>query len=499
MKLKAYRYTEQERLTEFDLWITPSLGDIKDTIEFQNVLSDLQDGFRALSLYTDDFANPETCSAYHIAKSVISKIGEMGEIEQHMTHLFNAILLATGKSDNNLKCQYPIVLHRLSGTNEIAAVKNGRLIKVRIPRDFSMGKVVKYFSALTNYPELLAPLLKSYLDLLLSDEGYVMQLYSLGVSYHHFATQGKASNLLSSIAIFQARGSITARAGHEPEKILRSYMTDWGMVADRDFNTDDIDVYELLGQTKGRNVKARKYDFIVPYRSRHLGKKLFVQSQFYAGDSGSVSHKVVDQTDASRRQTLRKYPQAVFIEYLDGAGYFSSLNSDLKKMLAKRTTKDFIQIRTAPLKFRRELQEIDFLTPLEIEHALLKGYNREDEIIGYLNSQGYDRKEISRSLEVCRVKGIVSVENAFYSIKQERRDIAVKYSLLDCIANFGHIVNRTKEKGVLCVPGYAAEWGMNQKDLLESFSKEFPLVALTVKELIEKIQWLIDNEFVILR
>ena len=413
--------------------------------------------------------------------------------------MFNAILLATGKSDNNLKCQYPIVLHRLSGAKDITAVKNGTLTTVRIPRDFSMEKVVKHFSALAVWPKLLAPLLKSYLDLLLSDDGYVMQLYAFGASYQHLDKQGLAANLLSSIAIFQARGSLTAKAGHEPEKILRSYMTDWGMVADRDFNTDDIDVYELLNLTKKKNEKVRKYDFIVPYRSRHLGKKIFVQSQFYAGDSGSVSHKVVDQTDASRRHTLRKYPQAVFIEYLDGAGYFSSLNGDLKKMLAKRTTKGFMQIRTAPIKFRRELQEIAFLTPLEIEHVLLKGYKRENEIIDYLNSQGYDRGEISRSLEACRENDIMRIENGSYSIKQERCDIAVKYSLLDCIANFGHVINRSKEKGVLCVPGYATEWGMNQKTLLESFSAEFPLVMLTTKDLLEKIQWLIDNEFVILK
>lgn len=44
----------------------------------------------------------------------------------------------------------------------------------------------------------------------------------------------------------------------------------------------------------------RKYDFIIPYQSRESGLKIFIQSQFYAGDSGSVSHKVVDQTDSSR-------------------------------------------------------------------------------------------------------------------------------------------------------------------------------------------------------
>ena len=40
---------------------------------------------------------------------------------------------------------------------------------------------------------------------------------------------------------------------------------------------------------------------------------------------------------------------------------------------------------------------------------------------------------------------------------------------------------------------------MNQEALLESFCREFPLVTLTTKELLGKIQWLIDKEFVILK
>lgn len=61
----------------------------------------------------------------------------------------------------------------------------------------------------------------------------------------------------------------------------------------------------------------------------------------------------------TRTATLKKYPDAVFLEYLDGAGYFASLNGDLRKMLAKPTTKDFMQIRTAPIKLRRELQKVE--------------------------------------------------------------------------------------------------------------------------------------------
>jgi len=342
MKLNKHIFTEKEKLSEFDRWITPSLGDIKDSIEFRNILTGLEEGFNSLSQYTNSFSTLETCSSYYIAESITTRIGQVNDIQSHLANVFNAILLSTGKTDNNLKCQYPLVLNKLYESGEIPACQNGAITLIKIPRVFDLDKVIKHFEALSAYQDMLAPQLKSYIDLLLSDEQYVSQLYSLGTSYCKLKEAGHSSNLLASIAIFQSRGSITAKAGHEPERKLRSYMADWGLSAGTDYNTDDIDIYGLLGIKKKKNDKARKYDFIVPFRSKSEGKKLFVQCQFYAGDSGSVSHKVVDQTDASRKQTLKFYPNAVFVEYLDGAGYFSSLNGDLKKMLAKKTTKAFI-------------------------------------------------------------------------------------------------------------------------------------------------------------
>ncbi len=499
MKLNKHKYTEKERLSEFDRWITPSLGDIKDSIEFRNILARLEDGFDSLSNYTNNFSSLETCSSNHVAERIIFSIREVADIQSHLANILNAILLSTGKTDNNLKCQYPIVLNKIYENGEIPACKNGKAVLVKIPRVFDLDKVINHFEALSAYPDILAPQLKLYLDLLLSDEQYMSQLYTLGVSYHKLKETGQSLNLLASIAIFQSRGSITAKAGHEPERILRSYMADWGLNAGADYNTDDIDIYELLGIKKKKNDKARKYDFIVPFRSKSEGKKLFVQCQFYAGDSGSVSHKVVDQTDASRKQTLKFYPDAVFVEYLDGAGYFASLNGDLKKMLAKKTTKSFIQVKTAPVKFRRELQEINFLTPLEIEQLILSGNSREEEIVDILQKQGYGKKEIYRCLEICKHSSLLAFEKGKYNIKEERRDIIIKYCLLDCIANFGHVVNVKKEKGILFVPGFSNNWGMSQTNLFDTFSKEFPDIELSAKDILGKIQWLIENEFVILK
>ena len=56
-----------------------------------------------------------------------------------------------------------------------------------------------------------------------------------------------------------------------------------------------------------------------------------------------------------------------------------------------------------------------------------------------------------------------------------------------------------REKGVLYVPGFSNNWGMTQAELLDVFNKEFPKIELSAKEILEKIQWLIDKEFVILK
>ena len=49
------------------------------------------------------------------------------------------------------------------------------------------------------------------------------------------------------------------------------------------------------------------------------------------------------------------------------------------------------------------------------------------------------------------------------------------------------------------MPGFSNNWGMSQTSLLETFNREFPDIELSAKDILEKIEWLIDNEFVILK
>lgn len=505
MKINDYNATLDEKMSEFDMWVTPSLGEIRDTPQFRINLEQLKKGFDYIADITENFADVSHCSSSALAANVLGYLSEKDDdaAKEILDNICNVLLLATGKTDNNLKCQFPLMLRNQIGISTYPQKLSGERWRDKdIPRAFSMTDVTKTIVQLAGKDDYRMVFVESYFHLIISDEDYAKQLWSLGNAYVSQKELGNADALISSIVIFQSRGSITATQGHIPETILRKYMTEWGLSAGTDFNTQDVEVGEILGDLPVDNkLKKRKYDFIIPFQSRRSGAKVFIQSQFYAGDSGSVSHKVVDQTDSTREVTLQKYPDAVFIEYLDGAGYFSSLNGDLRKMLAKPTTKDFIQIRTAPLKLRRALQGILFLTPLEIEHAVIRTSGKEDKVYQLLRDEGYTDKEINRAFSASvSEKNIVAYDEHKYAISSDRVEIVRKYCLLDIIANYGAPISVGNESGCLLVAGFETSWGLPQNEAIRISQEVFPGLGKlwhNVQDAFDDIQWLISKGIVI--
>lgn len=504
MKLNDYRATLDEKMSEFDLWVTPSLGEIRDTEQFKINLEQLKTGFDLLSIITNDFSGCECCAASSLAENAIQYINIISEDKAKVTldNICNVLLLATGKTDNNLKCQFPLLLRNsLNIIKYPQRISNGGWRDKALPRTLCLGDVTKIIVQLKGKIEYQLAFTKSYFQLIISDEMYAKQLWSLGSAYCSQKTIGNADSLISSIVIFQSRGSITATQGHIPETILRGYMSDWGLTAGSDYNIQDVEIGDFLeGITTDKEIKKRKYDFIVPFQSRQSGKKVFIQSQFYAGDSGSVSHKVVDQTDSTREVTLKKFPQAVFLEYLDGAGYYASLNGDLRKMLAKSTTKDFMQIRTAPLKLRRELQGIQFLTTLEIEHAIIRTSGAISKVIETLENEGYGQEEIDLAIHNALNNGFINPgASETLLLVSDRIEIVRKYCLLDIIANYGEPIPDGKGTGCLFVAGYSVSWGLSQEKVIQTALREIPkLDSLwnTKTDPFHDIQWLLDNGFI---
>ena len=333
-------------------------------------------------------------------------------------------------------------------------------------------------------------LLHEFVQFILRESEDVAQLWSIGRSYCMLASLGRSHQMLTPLVVFQVRGSVSASGGHDPENMLRDRMREWGMEEATDFNSTDV-IVSVEGT--GKRQKTRAYDFTLPFSVVGWEKRLFVQCQFYAGDSGSVSHKNVDQTTTSRGRVMELFDDPVFVEYVDGAGYFSSLNGDLKTILSMANTTSFFQVRTAAIRLRRELQHIGFLTPLELEHALLVGDGDLAAAREFLSAEGYESCEIDRVTQHSISQGFIDGQG---TVSAARRTIARRYFLLDIAASSGSSLGlAAKPTGSLLVPGYGAFYGIKLDRLADEACTMAQCLAndWTGSQILSDITWLCDE------
>ena len=72
MKINDYNATLDEKMSEFDMWVTPSLGEIRDTPQFRVNLEQLKKGFDYMADITENFADVSHCSSSALAVNVLS-------------------------------------------------------------------------------------------------------------------------------------------------------------------------------------------------------------------------------------------------------------------------------------------------------------------------------------------------------------------------------------------------------------------------------------------
>lgn len=476
MKLPIPECDLQRDLKEFDIWITPSLGEITDTDKFREELARVTRIFEELGQATNNFQDESHCKPEAIALTFarLAKGRPEAERAELFKSLASTLYLVTGKSDNNSKCQFPLFLRDVARWDTLLSVtrRAGRPVveQAALPRTIKSDDFMNLVAAVENSTDE-SRLLEQFISFLLQGEDAVKQFWSFGFSYYALKklNRGYERNLLSPIIIYKVRGSVSASGGHKPEAILRDYLESLGLIPDVDFNLADV-IVDGIG--KERDEKTRAYDFVLPYRSPGWppawNRRIMMQSQFYAGDSGSVSHKNVDQTATSRTRVLQKFQDTRFIEYVDGAGYFSSLNSDLRKILAIKTTHSFIQIRSAPIRLRRELQSLGFITPLEIEHAIVQTAGSETDVGSALVAQGYQQTEVQRALDSATNQGVIIKKGSQLVLRDDRRSIVRQHLLLDVVAINGKSVQpgtSTSSASVL-VPGYGAFYGLEMDELV---------------------------------
>ena len=74
MKLPHEQLGLETALAEFDVWITPSTGEIRDTERFRKELQSVVEVFDLLSAATNGFADTQRCDPVAIADTVSNSI-----------------------------------------------------------------------------------------------------------------------------------------------------------------------------------------------------------------------------------------------------------------------------------------------------------------------------------------------------------------------------------------------------------------------------------------
>ncbi len=502
MKLPVAPISAIDALLEFDVWLTPTLGEIRDTERFQREMDSAVRIFEVLGKKTGKFSLKEKPDIRKIAEAVeieISNVDKKGA-KRFLTSIADLVYLVTGKSDNNCKCQLPIYLRQKNIFNRMPVVINGVVDHQKWPRVVKAEQFMKVVAELSSHPDMQTELIRVFFEFILSDEAYVSQLWAIGNCYYSLKPYNKEKSLLSPLVIFKIRGSVTASGGHDPEHLLRGMMTDWGMKQGVDFNIDDVVINTLAAIKTGRT-KIRKYDFLLPYKSHGWQPRLFIQCQFYAGDSGSVSHKNVDQTTSTRSYTTKNFSNARFVEFVDGAGYFASLNGDLKTLLQMASTHSFFQIKSAPIRLRREFQQVGYLTSLEIEHALFCSAGDKKRSVAMLVRDGYTSSEIERVFSWMLEEAHIHLDAGKYVVAEKRAVMSRRYFIMDVIAMHGATLSVHQDKGYILVPGYGPFYGLKLKELPPLILKLATILAPEINNtstFLEDLQWLAEKGYVMM-
>jgi hypothetical protein len=476
-------------------WLTNAGERNEDSEVFYRQAPLFQQGVRQLT----NLANPSSgeLSADDIARSVMKT--QAGKRADYFSSLAFACLVLTGQSDNALKCQFPVFL--VSGGYTEAQ----RFLRLRAPTParprlgvITMKQIAERMPEAENSGG--RQVVTAYFQCLFGRAN--MTRMSQVITTIRGLSIAETSFVLEVMALSAIRGSATASGGHHPEEQLRSQMEEWGLIRGTDFNVRDVDARELAAicnteltsEASEKAQKSRAFDFVLPYKVEGRGPRLLIQGQFYAGDSGSVSHKNVDQTPTGRSAAQEVVNSPLFAEFLDGAGYVTALAGDAERLLTMAGTDGLIQLNTAAIRLRELLQRINFATPLEVAHAVWESGSGLSQNVADVLSEQYSHEEVERAIAQAKNLQWLVSSGPRLLVSDAKVATALEYAVLDTVAIIAASVpdGSGSTEGVV-VPGYGMNgWAISTDDVHAKLLEMLPGLPPSLRSS-EAFSWAIEN------
>jgi hypothetical protein len=459
-------------------WLTNAGVRLEDSEVFRREAPRLRQGVRLLA----DIVDPSSgeLAAVKVAEVVLSV--DANERAEFFQTLATSCLILTGQSDNALKCQFPVFLTQqdFSSARDLLGLKLPTPTNPMLPA-IKLERVAQKISGNNVDENAARELACTYFECLF--ERANMRRMCEAITEIRRMESSRATPLLEVMALSAIRGSATASGGHRPEEQLRDLMMEWGLIRGVDFNSADVAAPELARLTRAELVddiekiaaKSRAFDFVLPYRIEGREPRLLIQGQFYAGDSGSVSHKNVDQTPTGRSAARRVVREALFAEFLDGAGYVTALSGDAGKLLSMSGTDGLIQLKTAPVRLRELLQRIAFATPLEVVHAVWQTEAGLRCDVERVMDEDYGSSETARAIEVAQKLNWIRMSNDVVQVAEARIEIGLEYATLDAIAVIAGSSGCRHDRSGVVIPGYGMhDWAVSVESVRSALATMCP-------------------------
>jgi hypothetical protein len=150
----------------------------------------------------------------------------------------------------------------------------------------------------------------------LAEKMRLFELKKLSISKLQF----DISAMIDTLIRYKVKGSSSGKKENNPEKLIANLLTSLGLTSEKG------DLSELVANASDTK---RTMDFIIPDKNN---PRIIVESSFLVTTSSGQGDK--SKTEISVQSLIQQYyPQAKFIGFIDGIGWYVRKN-DLKRMVA---------------------------------------------------------------------------------------------------------------------------------------------------------------------